>query len=192
MIQSIPLNPTASYKMNLKSVFCKISIGISFSMVVTFSHAALNCKDVKYGNDNYHDNMAALAIEARLIDGSDGYFSRYHETVVSQLCGYSDDDGYIKKMIDAGYVRRSEVESIKEVLGLDKRSPAGTNYEYAYIKFINDIGLSSAESSNVASFYAYKPNSECGKIAKRALAGDRTAIKKLEKEDNICTSGYED
>lgn len=78
------------------------------------------------------------------------------------------------------------------MLGLDKRSPAGRNYEYAYIKLINEVGLSSAGSSNAASFYAYKPNSECGKLAKRALAGDRIAIKKLEKEDNTCTSGYED
>lgn len=179
--------------MTLKSVLRKIGVGIGLSMAVTFSHAALECKDIESSNYDAPENMQTLAIEARLIDG---YASRYHEAVVWELCGYGGEDGnaddFVKKMIDAGYVRRSEVESIKEVLGLDKRSPAGKNYEYAYIKFINDIGLSTAESSNVASFYANQPNSECGKIAKRALAGDRTAIKKLEKEDNICTSGYED
>lgn len=179
--------------MTLKSVCRKIGVGIGLSMAVTFSHAALECKDIESSNYDAPENMQILAKEARLIDG---YASRYHEAVVWELCGYGEDDTnadeFVKKMIDAGYVRRSEVESIKEVLGLDKRSPAGTNYEYAYMKFINDIGLSSAESSNAASFYAKKPNSECGKIAKRALAGDRIAIKKLEKQDNICTSGYED
>ncbi|TXD96530.1 hypothetical protein ES754_10355 [Psychrobacter frigidicola] len=156
-------------------------------MVVTFSNAALNCKDVKYGNDNYHENMEALAIEARL---RDGYFSRYHEGVVSELCGYGDDD--IEGLIDRGYIRRSEVEGIKEALGLDSRSRAGRNYEYAWNKFNFETELSSAQSGNLASFYADEPNSECGKMAKRALAGDRIAIRKLEKEDSICTSGYED
>lgn len=179
--------------MKLKSVLTKIGAGISCFMAVTFSHAALECKDIERSNYDAHENMQKLAIEARLIDG---YVSRNHEAVIWELCGYGEEDSnadeFVKKMTDAGYVRRSEVESIKEVLGLDKRSPAGKNYEYAYIKFINDIGLSSAESSHAASFYANKPNSECGKTAKRALAGDQIAIKKLEKEDNTCTSGYED
>ena len=178
--------------MTFQTTLSKIGVAIGFSIAVTFSHAALNCKDVKYDSDNYHENMAALAIDARLIDGADGYFSRYHETVVSQLCGHSDDDGYVEKMIDMGYVRRSEVEGIKETLKLDKRSLVGRNYEYAYIKFINEIGLSTASSSNAASFYADKPNSECGKITKRALTGDREALKKLEEEDSMCTSSYEE
>ena len=177
--------------MKLQTALSKIGVGIGLSMVVTFSHAALTCKDVKYGNDNYHDNMAVLAIEARLIDGSEGYFNRYHEEVVRELCGYSDVDSYIEEMIDTGYVRRSEVEGIKEVLRLDKRSPAGRSCEYALNK-LGDMDVSSAAASNIASFYAYKPNSECGKIAKRALAGDRIAIRKLEKEDSLCTKGNED
>lgn len=187
MLQSIPLHHIASYIMKLGSVLNKVALGISLSMAVTFSHAALTCKDVAYGSDNYSDNMSTLAIEARLIDGSEGYFNRNHEAVISALC--EGDNNYVEKMIDMGSVRRSELEGMKEVLGLDERSTAGRNYEYAYIKLINKVGLSTAGSSNVAYFYAYKPNSECGKIAKRALAGDRIAIKKLETEDSICTSG---
>lgn len=170
--------------MNLKSVFSKISIGISLSMAVTFSNAALTCKDVEYGNNNYGENMETLTIEARLIGGSEGYFNRNHEAVISLLCE-ADNTG-VEKMIDTGYVRRSEVEGMKEVLGLDKRSPAGRNYEYAYIKLINEVGLSTAGSSNAAHFYAYKPNSECGKLTKRALAGEGIAISKPKKEDNTC------
>ena len=178
--------------MKLKSVLTKIGVGLGLSMVVTLSHAALECKDIERSNYDAPENMQTLAVEARLIDG---YASRHHETIVWKLCGYHEEDEntekYVEKMIDEGYVRRSEVEGIKEVLGIDKRSPAGRNYEYSYIKLINDIELSSAGASHAASFYAYKPNSECGKLAKRALAGDRIAIKKLETEDSICTSGYE-
>lgn len=176
--------------MKIKAILSNVALGVSLSMVMTFSHAALSCKDVKYGNDNYHENMEALSIEARLIDGSDGYFNRYHEEVVSELCGYSDEDKYVEKMIDIGYVRRSEVEGIKEALGLDNRSRAGRNFEYAFNK-LGDIGLSSAGAGNAASYYADKPNSECGKLVKSALAGDRAAIKKIKTEPYYCNGSYE-
>ncbi|ALF60120.1 hypothetical protein [Psychrobacter urativorans] len=177
--------------MGFQTALSKIGVGISLSMAVTFSHAALTCKDVKHGNDNYHENMAALAIEARLIDGAEGYFNRIHESVVWRLCGYGDvSDFDIEEMIDIGYVRRSEVEGIKEVLMLDKRSPAGRKSEYARNK-LGDMGLSNVGASNIATFYAEKPNSECGKLVKSALAGDRLAIKKIKTEPSYCTWDYD-
>ena len=175
--------------MKLESVVIKIGVGIVFSMAFTFSNAALECKDVKYGHNDYHDNMAALAIEARLIDGSDGYFNRYHEAVVSELCGYSEDDGYIESMIDTGYVRRSEVEGIKEALSLDNRSRAGTSYEYSRAKF-SALGLSSVASGHVAEFYTKEPESQCGQLAKYALEGNPRAISELQNEPNYCTWEY--
>lgn len=168
--------------MKLKSVVSKIGVGISLSMAVTFSNAALECKDVKYSNDNYHENMEVLAIEAGL-EGS--YFTRYHEAVVSELCGYSEDDGYVEHMIDIDYVTSSEVEGIKEVLGLDDRSYAGRNYENARHK-LNTMGLSSAGASIAASFYAYEPDSKCGKLAKAALEGNQRAILVLKNEPAYC------
>lgn len=175
--------------MKLKSVVNKIGVGIVFSMAVTFSNAALECKDVKYGNDDYHENMAALAIEARLIDGSDGYFNRYHEEVVRELCGYSDIDSYIEEMIDTGYVRRSEVEGIKEVLAIDNRSRIGTSYEYSRAKF-SALGLSSAASANVAEFYTKNPESQCGQLAKYALEGNPRAISELQNQPTYCNWDY--
>lgn len=179
--------------MKFQAVLSKVALGMSLSMAVTFSHAALSCKDVTYGNDNYHDNMAAIAIEARLIDGSDGYFNRYHESVVSEICGYSSDDSDfdIEEMIDTGYVRRSEVEGIKEVLMLDKRSSAGRKSEYARNK-LAAMGVSNVGASHIATFYAEKPNSECGKLAKSAFSGDRLAIKKIKTEPSYCTWNYEE
>lgn len=172
--------------MRIKAIVGKVGVGIGLSMAVTFSHAALSCKDVKYGNQNYHENMEALAIEARL---RDSYFSRYHEGVVSKLCNYNNDED-IEDLIDRGYVRRSEVEGIKEVLKLDKRSPAGRKFEYASYKLNFDIGLSNADTGNIADYYAYKPNSECGKLAKSALAGDKVAIKKIKTIPYYCTWDY--
>jgi len=176
--------------MKRHSVISQIGVSIVFSMAATFSNAALECKDVKYGNDDYHDNMAALAIEARLIDGSDGYFNRYHESVVSELCGYSEDDGFTEKMIDTGYVRRSEVEGIKEVLGLNNRSTAGRDFEYAHIKLSDETSLSGVGASNAAHLYAYEPNSKCAKLVKRVLAGDQRAISELELLDLQSESNY--
>ena len=177
--------------MKRHSVISQIGVGMVLSMAATFSNAALECKDVKYGNDHYHDNMAALAIEARLIDGSDGYFNRYHESVVSELCGYSEDDGFgIEHMIDTGYVRRSEVEGIKEVLVLDNRSTAGRNFEYAYIKLSNETSLSGVGASNAAHLYAYEPHSQCAKLVKRVLAGDQSPLSELERLDLQSESNY--
>ena len=172
--------------MTLKSVVSKIGVGIVFSMAVTFSNAALECKDVKYGHDDYHENMETLSIDARLIGG---YFTRYHEAVVSELCGYSEDDGYIESMIDTGYVRRSEVEGIKEALSLDNRSRAGTSYEYSRAKF-SALGLSSVASGHVAEFYTKEPESQCGQLAKYALEGNPRAISELQNEPNYCTWEY--
>lgn len=169
--------------MKLQSVISKISVGIGLSMAMTFSHAAFECKDVKYGNDDYHENMEILAIEAGL---TGSYFTRYHEAVVSELCGYSEnDDGYIEQMIDTDYVTRSEIEGIKEVLGLDDSSYAGRNYEHARHR-LNAMGLSSAGASNSASFYAYEPNSTCGKMAKAALEGNQKAVSVLQNEPAYC------
>ena len=178
--------------MKFQAVLSKVALGMSLSMAVTFSHAALTCKDVKSSNDNYGENMAALAIEARLIDGAEGYFNRIHESVVWRLCGYGDDSDFdIEEMIDTGYVRRSEVEGIKEVLMLDKRSPAGRKSEYARSK-LAAMGVSNVSASHIATFYAEKPNSECGKLAKSAFSGDRLAIKKIKTEPSYCTWNYEE
>ena len=174
--------------MKRHSVISQIGVGMVLSMAATFSNAALECKDVDRSNYDAPENMETLAKEARLIGG---YFNRYHEAVVSELCGYSEDDGFgIEHMIDTGYVRRSEVEGIKEVLGLDNRSTAGRNFEYAYIKLSDETSLSGVGASNAAHLYAYEPHSKCAKLVKRVLAGDQSAVSELERLDLQSESNY--
>jgi len=157
----------------------KISFFISIITLTNTANAMLSCKDVKHGNENYFDNMQKLAADARL---PDGYFHRYHESVVSGLCGEGDKE-YIETLIETGYVARSEVQAIKEALGLDKQYLKGIKYQSIKEKFSY---LGSAGSGNVTYYYIYEPESKCGQLAKRALQGNKQAIETLQSGVNYC------
>lgn len=172
--------------MQLQAALVKIVCGVSLSMAFTLSHALLTCDSVSSDNENYIDNMQSLAIQARL---PDNYFNRYHEDVVSDIC--KGDEESIDDAIDYGYVKRSEVEGIRESLGLDNRSSMGTSYEYSRQRFY-DLGLSSAKADNVAQFYTKEPNSQCGKLAKHALEGNPRSIAELQTSPDYCTWDYKD
>lgn len=147
-------------------------------------NAGIKCSDVTYGTENYIDNMEKLAKQARL---PDDYFNRYHEDVVSALCEGNNKD--IKDLIDNGFVKSSEVEAIKEVLGKNKRSEEGKSYGYSKEKFLA-MGLYPIIADNVAQFYTKKPNSKCGKLAKQALEGNPDAISELQSDPSYCTWKY--
>lgn len=149
-----------------------------------FASASVKCSDVTYGNTSYREKMEELAKLARL---ADGYYSRYHEGVVSDLC--KGDTKGVESLIDSGFVKRSEVEAIKEALGIDNRSDNGKSYGYSRQKF-EDMGLCSACADNVAQHYTKKPNSECGRIAKQALEGNPNAIEKLQTFPVYCEWKY--
>lgn len=147
-------------------------------------NARLKCDDVKYGNENYHEKMEELARLARL---PDNYYSRYHEDVVKDLC--TGNMAVIEDWIDNGYVKRSEVEAIKEALGMDGRSDIGKSYDYSKQRFL-DMGLCSACADNVAQYYTRQPDSKCGKLAKQALEGNLDAIDELQSFPDYCTWKY--
>jgi hypothetical protein len=158
---------------------------IFLSGFIPFSaNAGVKCSDVKYGNENYHDKMQELANLARL---PDAYYSRYHEDVVSDLC--KGNTKGIRSSIDSGFVKSSEVEAIKEVLGTDNRSDTGKSYGYSRQKFA-DMGLCSACADNVAQHYTKKPRSECGKLAKQALEGNPKSIEELQSFPDYCIWKY--
>ena len=167
--------------MNIFRQLIKISAFIGTALLINTANAALSCKDVKYGNDNYFDNMEKLAVEARLPDG----FNRYHETIISDLCGKKDKEG-IESFIETGYVARSEVQAIKEVLGLDEEYLKGIRYQSIKNKFDYEMSLGSAASGNVTYYYIYEPDSKCGQLAKRALQGNTQAIKTLQNGVEYC------
>ena len=171
--------------MNILKTTMNCSFLIGISLLANTANAMLNCSDVTYGSDDYFDNMEKLAIEARL---PDNYFNRYHESVVSDLC--KGDIEAVESSIDYGFVKRSEVEGIKEALGMDKRSSIGRRYQYSREKLSYEMGLSSAFSDNVAQYYTQKPNSKCGKLAKSALDGNPISIKTLQSYPEYCIWNY--
>ena len=159
----------------------KLSAAASITAFASTGNAALSCKNVTYGDPNYLDDYRErLGIEARL---RDGYLNRYHESLVSDLCNNENNED-IEWLIETGRVPRSEVQSIKEVLGLDKQYLRGLRYQGIISKF-NDMGIASAGASNATYAYVYEPMSKCGKLAKSALQGNIQSI-------NILKSGYSD
>jgi hypothetical protein len=159
-------------------------IALAFEVLPFSVNARVQCSDVKYGNENYHEKMEELAKLARL---PDSYYSRYHEDIVSDLC--KGNTKGVKSSIDNGSVKKSEVEAIKEALGIDNRSDAGKSYGFSRQRF-SDIGLCSACADNVAQHYTKKPNSKCGKLAKQALEGNPNAIDELQSFPSYCEWKY--
>lgn len=142
----------------------------------------VKCRDVLYGkSEGYFENMGKLAKLAKLSD--DGYFNRYQEDVVSKLCGGEVKD--ISSLIDGGYVKKSEVEAIKEVLGQDDRSDSSQSYSYSRETF-EDMGLCNACAANIAAYYSKQPDSKCGKLARKALEGNPVSKDQLLEYPEYC------
>lgn len=148
------------------------------------SYAKVSCSDITYGSESYGDKMEELAVLARL---PENYYNRYHEDAVGYIC--KNDTKSLKALIDDGYVKKSEVESIKEVLGADNRSKSGKVFSDSRKKLIN-IGLSEVDADNAARYYSKAPKSKCGKLAKSALEGNQHAIKELLTSPHYCTWKY--
>jgi hypothetical protein len=152
------------------------------------AYTQISCNDVKYGNPNYNEKMDELAERAGL---PDNYWSRYHESVVRDLCSGNIKD--IDKLIDNGFVKPQEVQGIAKVLGKTykpkQRSETGKSYGYSRAKFL-EMGACGACADNIAQYYTKKPDSPCGKLAKQALEGSPEAIKKLAAFPDYCEWKY--
>lgn len=166
------------------SVSAPLSTSAEQVRVSDTSDQLLHCSDVQYGTPNYSGNMDRLAKLARLPDGS---YTRYDEDIVGYLC--KGDAKSIQGEVDAGFVKQSEVDGIREALGLDKRSDIGMSYGYSRQKF-SDMGLCEACADNVAQYYTKKPGSKCGMLAKQALEGNPRAVDALQSFPDYCTWHY--
>lgn len=146
--------------------------------------AALRCADVRPGTDSYPEKMELLQAEARLRGDN---FNRYHESAVDLLC--KGQFASAVELADNGYLLLSEVISISEVLGLEWRSDSGQSFGYSKERFVQ-MGLGLAPADNVARFYVEKPDSECGRLAKRAIEGNPRAVELLLSNPPYCTWQY--
>ncbi|HEY3275215.1 MAG TPA: hypothetical protein VGJ94_01235 [Syntrophorhabdaceae bacterium] len=150
--------------------------------------AGMVCSDVDSNNPKYHEKMDELAAQAKL---PDDYWNKYHESVISDLC--RGDIKGIDRLIDSGYVDAREAQRIAEVLGkrytAKPRTEEGKRYEYLNKRF-SKMGACSACADNIAQYHMKKPDSPCGTLAKKALAGDPEAIKKLVEFPDYCKWRY--
>lgn len=163
-------------------ILIKLSAVASLIAVTNIGNAALSCKNVTYGDPNYLDDYRErVGIEARL---REGYVNRYHDSLISDLCNNENNED-IEWLIESGNVLRSEIQSIKEVLGLDKQYLRGLRYQSIKSKFA-DMGIASAGASNATESYINEPDSKCGKLAKNALQGNIQSIKTLRSGDGAC------
>ena len=162
---------------------------IIFSFVlVNSAFAQMPCADLKHGKPNYNEKMDELAKRAQL---PDDYWNRYHESVVSDLCSGNVTD--VDKLVDGGFVKPREAQSIAKVLGKQykpkERSETGESYGYSKEKFL-EMGACNACADNIAQYYTRKPNSACGKLAKKALEGNPDAIRQLVEFPDYCQWKY--
>jgi hypothetical protein len=171
-------------------IFAAVLAAIITGLVLAGSALAqLSCNDVKYGNPDYNEKMDELAERAKL---PENYWSRYHEDVVRDLCSGNTKD--IDGLIDGGFVKPREAQDIARVLGKTympkKRSESGKRYGDARKRF-SEMGACGACADNIAQYYTKKPDSPCGKLAKRALEGNPDAIKKLVAFPDFCQWSYD-
>ena len=170
---------------NIAAVFATIILSL---VVANSAPTQISCSDVKYGNQNYHEQMDELAKQAGL---PDNYWSRYHESIVSDLCSGNTRD--IDKIIDSGFVKPEEVQGIAKVLGKTyipkQRSEAEKIYGYSREKFL-EMGVCGACADNIAQYYTKNPDSPCGKLAKQALEGNHSAISELVAFPDYCKWEY--
>jgi len=151
--------------------------------------AAPTCEELAPDSPRYQAKMDELAERAKL---SDNAWNRYHESLVSALC--TGKRARADKLVDQGFVTVAESERIAAVLDRaytpKRRSEAGNRYGAAKGRFV-EMGACSACADNIAQFYARKPASRCGKLARRALGGDAVAREKLAAFPDWCRWTYE-
>lgn len=171
-----------------KSIAIVLAAIILSFVSVNSVFAQMSCADLKQSKPNYHEKMDELAERAGL---PDNYWSRYHESVVSDLC--SGDIKDVDKLVDDGFVKPQEAQNIGKVLGKPymskQRSETGKSYGYSKEKFL-EMGACNACADNIAQYYTQKPNSPCGRLAKQALEGNPDAIKKLVAFPDYCQWKY--
>jgi hypothetical protein len=171
-----------------RGISVALAVSIFSFVLVNLALAQMSCADLKYGKPNYHEKMDELAKRARL---PDNYWSRYHESVVTDLC--SGDIKDIDKLVDNGFVKPQEAQGIAKVLGKEykpkERSQTGESYGSSKEKFLK-MGACSACADNIAQYYTKKPDSPCGKLAKMALEGNPDAIRKIVDFPDYCQWKY--
>lgn len=169
-------------------VFAVVSL-LAFKPILAFAKTpdsyqsattpSLTCDDLE-GNIYQNGKDEELRKQAKLAE-----WNRYHEYVLGGLCDGDIED--LDSMVDQGYITVSDVEAIARALGKKyvskSRTQNGTRYQKVREGLLKQ-NLCNACVSNIAEAYVKYPDSGLAKTVDAALAGDQTAMQKLEKLDS--------
>jgi hypothetical protein len=138
----------------------------------------INCKDIQYGDSNYSDNMDLLAKKADLSS-----WSKYTEEFVSSLC--KGNKSSADNVVMYGGIQSDEALRIAKALGVSYAPPQRDTKSLLFEMTNNKLSdfMCSACASNAASYFVENPNSDLGKLIKKALDGDKSARAKLNNMD---------
>jgi hypothetical protein len=143
--------------------------------------ALMKCQDVKYGSQNWSENMDKLAKLASL---PNGYWNREHEDIIYDICeDRSNAKSGIDNKVEYGLVTESGAESIARVLGYKYKAPARTAKGVKYEKIFQALvaqEFCNACASNIASAVTELGDKDFNQIVTAALNGDSFAKKELE------------
>ena len=150
--------------------------------------AQISCQDLKYGSPHYSDKMDELAKQAEL---PNNYWNRYDESAVRDFC--KGDMKGVDGLVDSGMIKAQEAKAIAKVLGKTytekPRSEVGKTYASSKQKFIK-MGACNACADNIAQYYSKNPDSRCGKLAQKALDGNKDAVDDVVAFPDYCKWKY--
>lgn len=142
----------------------------------------ISCADLKYGevqdSEKYHENLIRLAKLAKL---EGGVVNRYHEEVVSGLCG--NDTKTAAEAVASAYVTKSDADSIATALGLSTIFPEPKQDALDAMQVrerLRELGLSNSASGNISEYVRQHPTYECSTLVQAALTADAQALEALE------------
>ena len=133
----------------------------------------MSCKDLERGNagDIYMKNMDALAKHARLIKG----WYRDTEDFVYELC--QGDFKAADAVVLGGGIQIDEAANVAKILGI-KYAPPQRDAKSMLLEITEQkLGefMCSACAGNAAVYFVDHPNTDTGKMIKRAMDGDQNA-----------------
>ncbi|MDF9788113.1 hypothetical protein [Polynucleobacter sphagniphilus] len=137
------------------------------------SKPLMSCKDLERGNagDIYMKNMDALAKHARLIKG----WYRDTEDFVYELC--QGDFKAADSVVLGGGIQIDEAANVAKILGI-KYAPPQRDAKSMLLEITEQkLGefMCSACAGNAAVYFVDHPNTDTGKMIKRAMDGDQNA-----------------
>lgn len=142
-------------------------------------------------DNNAKDHFEKMEALVKKSNYSTGSTNKYFEAFVNELCTGKIDDA--AQYVSSGDISKIDAESIAKSLGLNFQFKEPSQEAVAFQKAKNklvDLGSCMACAGNAATYLIQKPESQCGKLVARAIAGDEVAITEVNKFPDYCEWKY--